>query len=138
MLAVSFIHKAISISLSRFGDNRRCDLADFKRRFPASQKILICTVWFICIFFISEWKRSVVHTWICLTKKNSSISSVYIFDGLYYRQGVGARANSKVGNRLSSSLVSVFKILNVGLACSRRSDSRAREKNSRRKKNEGD
>ena len=59
--ACYFLHKAISISLSRFGDNRRCGLSDFKRRFPASQKIL-CTVWFICIFFISEWKRSVVHT----------------------------------------------------------------------------
>ena len=68
----------IWISLSRFGDDRRCYLADFKRRFPASQKIL-CTVWFICIFFISKWKRSVVYTWICLTKKKFS-------DGLYYRQ----------------------------------------------------
>ena len=34
--------------------------------------------------------------------------------------------------------LAVFKILNVGLACSRRSDSRAREKNSRRKKKRGE
>ena len=43
------LHKVISISLLRFGDDR-CDL---RRRFPASQKIL-CIVCFICIFFISE------------------------------------------------------------------------------------
>ena len=54
-----WLHKAISIRLSRFGDDRRCHLAlhlaDFKRRFPASQKIL-CTVWFICIF-LSQSER---------------------------------------------------------------------------------
>ena len=27
-----WLHKAISINLSRFGDDRRCKLADFKRR----------------------------------------------------------------------------------------------------------
>ena len=53
--ACYWLHKAISIGLSRFGDDRRCDLADFKRRFPASQKIL-CTVWFICIF-LSQSER---------------------------------------------------------------------------------
>ena len=78
-----------------------------KRRFPASQKIL-CTVWFICLFFfVSEWKRSIVHTWVCLTEKNSSISRVYIFDGLYHRQGGGERANSKVRNRLILQTVPV-------------------------------
>ena len=35
--ACYWLHKVISISLSRFGDDRRCD---FRRRFPASQKIL--------------------------------------------------------------------------------------------------
>ena len=55
MLAIGFNHKAISIGLSRFGDDRRCDLAHSKRRFPASQKIL-CTVSFICIF-LSQSKR---------------------------------------------------------------------------------
>ena len=45
------LHKAISTSLSGFGNDRRCDLADFKRRFSASQR---STVWFIRIFFISE------------------------------------------------------------------------------------
>ena len=29
--ACYWLNKAISISLSRFGDNRSCDLADFKR-----------------------------------------------------------------------------------------------------------
>ena len=39
--ACYWFHKVISISLSRFGDDRsRCD---FRRRFPASLKIL-CTV----------------------------------------------------------------------------------------------
>ena len=38
--ACYWLHKVISISLSRFGDDRRFDLADFRRRFPASQKIL--------------------------------------------------------------------------------------------------
>ena len=38
--ACYWLHNVISISLSRFGDDRRCDLADFRRRFPASQKIL--------------------------------------------------------------------------------------------------
>ena len=76
--ACYWLHKAISISLSRFGDDRRCGLSDFKRRFPASQEIL-CTLWFICIFFISEWKRSVVHTpeFAELKKKKKAIS-VYI------------------------------------------------------------
>ena len=35
--ACHWLHKVISISLSRFGDDQRCD---FRRRFPASQKIL--------------------------------------------------------------------------------------------------
>ena len=41
------LHKAIWISLSLFGDYRRCDFSRFQRhflRFLASQKIL-CTVW---------------------------------------------------------------------------------------------
>ena len=38
--ACYWLQKVISISLSQFGDGRRCDLADFRRRFPASQKIL--------------------------------------------------------------------------------------------------
>ena len=42
--ACYLLHKAISISLSRFGDDRMYDVSDFKRRFPASQKIL-CAVW---------------------------------------------------------------------------------------------
>ena len=35
--ACYLLHKVISISLSLFGDDRGCD---FRRRFPASQKIL--------------------------------------------------------------------------------------------------
>ena len=35
--ACYWLHMVISISLSRFEDDRRCD---FRRRFPASQKIL--------------------------------------------------------------------------------------------------
>ena len=35
--ACDWLHKVISISLSRFGDDQRCD---FRRRFTASQKIL--------------------------------------------------------------------------------------------------
>ena len=35
--ACYWLHKVISISLSRFRDDQRCD---FRRRFPASQKIL--------------------------------------------------------------------------------------------------
>ena len=37
LYACYWLHMVISISLSRFGDDRRCD---FSRRFPASQKIL--------------------------------------------------------------------------------------------------
>ena len=37
LYACYWLHMLISISLSRFGDDRRCD---FSRRFPASQKIL--------------------------------------------------------------------------------------------------
>ena len=37
--AYYWLHKVISISLSRFGDGQRCD---FRRRFPASQKIVLC------------------------------------------------------------------------------------------------
>ena len=56
---------------------------------------------------LNWFKRSVVHTWICLTEKNSSISRVYIFDGLYHRQGGGERANSKMRNRLILQTVPV-------------------------------
>ena len=35
--ACYWLHKVISISLSRFRDDQRCD---FRRRFPSSQKIL--------------------------------------------------------------------------------------------------
>ena len=35
--ACYWLRKVISISLSRFGDDQRCD---FRRRFPASQKML--------------------------------------------------------------------------------------------------
>ena len=38
--ACYWLNRAISISLSWFGDDQRCEIADFKRRFPASQKIL--------------------------------------------------------------------------------------------------
>ena len=34
--ACYWLHKAISIRISRFGDDRKCDLAYFMRRFPAS------------------------------------------------------------------------------------------------------
>ena len=37
--AYYWLHKVISISLSRFGDGQRCD---FRRRLPASQKIVLC------------------------------------------------------------------------------------------------
>ena len=78
--ACYWLNKAISISLSRFGDNRRCDLADFKR-------------W--------QWNRSVVHTWICLTKNlRPLVVFIYLMDFIT-SQGGGARANSKVRNRLS-------------------------------------
>ena len=53
IVALDACYKIISISLSRFGDDQRCD---FRRRFPASQKIL-CIVWFICIFFLSQSER---------------------------------------------------------------------------------
>ena len=55
--------------------------------------------------FISECERSVVHTWICLTKKNSSISGVYIFDGLYYRARMGS-ASKQQGEK--SSLITIL------------------------------
>ena len=67
--ACYWLHKAISISLSRFGDDRRCGLSDFKWRFPASQEIL-CTLWFICIFFYLRVKEICSsYPWICWTKK---------------------------------------------------------------------
>ena len=50
--ACYWLHKVISISLSRFGEDQRCD---FRRRFSASQNIL-CIVWFICIF-LSQSER---------------------------------------------------------------------------------
>ena len=55
--------------------------------------------------FISECERSVVHTWICLTKKNSSISGVNIFDGLYYRARMGS-ASKQQGEK--SSLITIL------------------------------
>ena len=46
-----WLHKVISISSPRFGDHQQLhQRCDFRRRFPASQKILRI-VWFICIFF---------------------------------------------------------------------------------------
>ena len=76
--ACYWLHKTISLSLSRFGDDRRCDVS----RWPASQKIL-CTLW-CCVYmyiFISEWKWSVVHISICFNKKIRPF--IVIFDGLY-------------------------------------------------------
>ena len=102
-----WLHKAISIGLLPFGDDRRCHLADSKQQFPASQKILF-TVWFICIVLSKECKGSVVHTWICLTKKNLSISSVYIFDGLYSRVRRGS--TSKQQGEKSSLMTILFSL----------------------------
>ena len=103
--ACYWLHKAISISMSRFGDDRRCDPADFKRRFPASQKIL-CTVQFVCIFLSqSEIDLQFIPAWICLTKKNSSISCVCIFDGLYYR---ARRSSASKQQGEKSSLITIL------------------------------
>ena len=51
-MALDACYEIISISLSRFGDDQRCD---FRRRLLASQKILYI-VWFICIF-LSQSER---------------------------------------------------------------------------------
>ena len=57
--ACYWLHKVISISLSRFRDDQRCD---FRRRFPASQKILsavqCCAYMYI---FISEKEISSLY-----------------------------------------------------------------------------
>ena len=51
--------------------------------------------------FISERKRSVVHTWISLTKRiRPLVVFIYLMDFIT-GQGGGARADSKVRNRLS-------------------------------------
>ena len=52
--------------------------------------------------FNSEWKRSVVHTGICLNEKNSSISSVW----WTLLPGCGARTKSQVRN-LASPLITI-------------------------------
>ena len=77
--ACFWLHNAIWISLSRFGDDRRCDFLLLIRFY------VLLGAEFTCNFFVSEWKRPVVHRWICLNEKISSISSV--FDGPYYRAG---------------------------------------------------
>ena len=74
-------------------------------RFPASQKILrIVWRWVYVYIFISERKRSKVHSWICLNEKNSSVSSVW-WTLLPGRRG--ARIKSKVRN-LPSSLITIL------------------------------
>ena len=74
-------------------------------RFPASQKILrIIWRWAYVYIFISEWKRSKIHSWICLNEKNSSVSSFW-WTLLPGRRG--ARIMSKVRN-LPSSLITIL------------------------------
>ena len=65
--ACYWLHKAISI---KFIAIRRRS----KVRFQPTISCFRCVNMYI---FISEWKTSVVHTWIFLNKKNSSISSAW-------------------------------------------------------------
>ena len=76
-----WLHRAIWISLALLGDYRRSDFSRFQRRFlrfPLLRRFYVLFgAEFMSIFFVLEWKRPVVHSWICLNEKNSSISSVW-------------------------------------------------------------
>ena len=52
--ACHWLRKVISISLSRFGDDQRCD---FRRRFPASQKILVLFSAVLISIFLSQSEK---------------------------------------------------------------------------------
>ena len=81
--ACYWLHKAISMSLSWFGDDRRSILSILSGDFLLLRRfyVLFC-----------------LYVYVYLGVKE--ICSSYL-DLLYYRQGGGARANSKVRNRLS-------------------------------------
>ena len=101
-----WLHRAIWISLALLGDYRRSDFSRFQRRFlrfPLLRRFYVLFgAEFMSIFFVLEWKRPVVHSWICLNEKNSSLA---VFDGLYYQ--AGARTKSG-GRNLASSLITIL------------------------------
>ena len=68
-----------------------------------SEDFMYCFVYMY--MFISEWKRSVVHTWICLSKEIRPLAVfIYLMD--FTGQGGGARVNSKVHEK--SSLITIY------------------------------
>ena len=83
--ACYWLHKAISMSLSWFGDDRRSILSILRSFF--SEDFMYCFV-HMYIIFISEWKRSVVHTWICLSKNiHPLVVFIYLMDFTTGKEG---------------------------------------------------
>ena len=96
--------KAISISLSRFGDDRRCDLADFKPVISwFSEDFMYCLALSLCVYFYLRVKEICSSLVDLLKWKKSSITSVW----WTLLPGRGARPKSKERN-LASSLLTLF------------------------------
>ena len=96
--------KAISISLSRFGDDRRCDLADFKPVISwFSEDFMYCLALSLCVYFYLRVKEICSSLVDLLKWKKSSITSVW----WTLLPGRGARPKSQERN-LASSLITLF------------------------------
>ena len=79
--ACYWLHKVISISLSRF--ERRSKPVRFLAVISCfSEDFMYCLVLCLYVYFYLRrvWKRSVAHTWICLNKK--FVHLIVTFDGL--------------------------------------------------------
>ena len=79
--ACYWLHKVISISLSRF--ERRSKPVRFLAAISCfSEDFMYCLVLCLYVYFYLRrvWKRSVAHTWICLNKK--FVHLIVTFDGL--------------------------------------------------------
>ena len=99
--ACYWLHKAISMSLSWFGDDRRSILSILRSCF--SEDFMYCFV-HMYIMFISEWKRSVVHTWICLSKNiHPLVVFIYLMD---FTTGKEGSASKQQGEK--SSLIAIY------------------------------
>lgn len=65
--ASCWLHKAIASSLSRFGDERRCDFSRITDMQLGSFSVVFVVQ--MLMFFILGRKRYVVPTWICSSPK---------------------------------------------------------------------
>ena len=98
-----WLHKAISISWSRFGDDWMCDFRRPISCFSLRRFYVLFGAVFICIRSSqSERDLSVVHTWICI------IRLLVMLIDFITGQGDSARTKSRVRNLALSVITILF------------------------------